>query len=163
MSSSSPSRNRTKWRCSSTWSRPRCLATVRNRRSPVSLLPARPRRPTLRALSGAIAPPSLAHSVGRSNVVVEAAQVCRIVGCLDLRQTCVVRSVGHSLDTLNHLLGEFADLWAVSDVRRPLILDVQRHQLRRTEGPSTRGSRIAWPNPIYASCYQRYRFLTPTG
>jgi predicted dehydrogenase len=30
-------------------------------------------------------------------------------------------AVGHSLDTLNYLLGEFADLWAVSDVRRPLI------------------------------------------
>src|SRR5205085_2213476 len=30
-------------------------------------------------------------------------------------------ALGHSLDTLNHLLGEFADLWAVSDVRRPLI------------------------------------------
>src|SRR5438270_3188290 len=28
---------------------------------------------------------------------------------------------GHSLDTLNYLLGEFADLWAMSDVRRPLI------------------------------------------
>src|SRR5437588_4878993 len=28
---------------------------------------------------------------------------------------------GHSLDTLNYLLGEFADLWAVSAVRRPLI------------------------------------------
>src|SRR5437660_2385588 len=28
---------------------------------------------------------------------------------------------GHSLDTLNYLLGEFADLWAVSGVRRPLI------------------------------------------
>src|SRR5207302_8137486 len=28
---------------------------------------------------------------------------------------------GHSLDTLNYLLGEFADLRAVSDVRRPLI------------------------------------------
>src|SRR5438309_11815928 len=28
---------------------------------------------------------------------------------------------GHSLDTLNYLLGEFADLWAVSDVRRPLM------------------------------------------
>src|SRR5438093_6689082 len=27
----------------------------------------------------------------------------------------------HSLDTLNYLLGEFADLWAVSDVRRPRI------------------------------------------
>src|SRR6266480_2375551 len=30
-------------------------------------------------------------------------------------------ALGHSLDTLNFLLGEFADLWAVSDVRRPLI------------------------------------------
>src|SRR2546428_11866411 len=28
---------------------------------------------------------------------------------------------GHSLDLLNHLLGEFADLSAVSDLRRPLI------------------------------------------
>jgi predicted dehydrogenase len=30
-------------------------------------------------------------------------------------------SVGHSLDVLNHVLGEFADLSAVSDLRRPLI------------------------------------------
>jgi predicted dehydrogenase len=30
-------------------------------------------------------------------------------------------AVGHSLDTLNYLLGEFADLSAVSDLRRPLI------------------------------------------
>src|SRR5437879_3105800 len=30
-------------------------------------------------------------------------------------------SVGHSLDTLNHVLGEFADLSAVSAIRRPLI------------------------------------------
>src|SRR5436190_12251843 len=30
-------------------------------------------------------------------------------------------ALGHSLDTLNYLLGEFDDLWAVSDVRRPLI------------------------------------------
>src|SRR5438445_1175564 len=30
-------------------------------------------------------------------------------------------ALGHSLDTLNYLLGEFADLRAVSDVRRPLI------------------------------------------
>jgi predicted dehydrogenase len=29
--------------------------------------------------------------------------------------------VGHSLDTLNYVLGEFADLTAVSDLRRPLI------------------------------------------
>src|SRR5437762_1470774 len=30
-------------------------------------------------------------------------------------------AVGHSLDTLNHVLGEFADLSAVSNLRRPLI------------------------------------------
>src|SRR4030081_1774978 len=30
-------------------------------------------------------------------------------------------AVGHSLDALNYLLGEFADLWAVSEVRRPLM------------------------------------------
>src|SRR4051812_39862933 len=30
-------------------------------------------------------------------------------------------AVSHSLDTLNHVLGEFADLSAVSDLRRPLI------------------------------------------
>src|SRR6266566_2102382 len=30
-------------------------------------------------------------------------------------------AVGHSVDTLNHVLGEFADLSAVSDLRRPLI------------------------------------------
>src|SRR5437660_8530145 len=30
-------------------------------------------------------------------------------------------ALGHSLDTLNYVLGEFEDLWAVSDVRRPLI------------------------------------------
>jgi predicted dehydrogenase len=30
-------------------------------------------------------------------------------------------SVGHSLDTLNHVLGEFADLSAVADLRRPRI------------------------------------------
>src|SRR5256886_5827102 len=30
-------------------------------------------------------------------------------------------SVGHSLDILNHVLGEFADLSAVSDLRRPRI------------------------------------------
>jgi predicted dehydrogenase len=29
--------------------------------------------------------------------------------------------VGHSLDTLNHVLGEFAELSALSDLRRPLI------------------------------------------
>jgi predicted dehydrogenase len=30
-------------------------------------------------------------------------------------------AVGHCLDTLNYVLGEFADLSAVSDLRRPLI------------------------------------------
>ncbi len=30
-------------------------------------------------------------------------------------------AAGHSLDTLNHVLGEFADLSAVTDLRRPLI------------------------------------------
>src|SRR3954451_11033153 len=30
-------------------------------------------------------------------------------------------AVGHSLDLLNHILGEFADLSAVADLRRPLI------------------------------------------
>jgi predicted dehydrogenase len=30
-------------------------------------------------------------------------------------------ALGHSLDTLNHVLGEFTDLSAVSDLRRPLI------------------------------------------
>src|SRR5256714_5795320 len=30
-------------------------------------------------------------------------------------------AVGHSVDILNHVLGEFADLSAVSDLRRPLI------------------------------------------
>src|SRR5437763_11570510 len=30
-------------------------------------------------------------------------------------------AVGHSLDTLNYLLGEFADLSALSDLRRPLV------------------------------------------
>jgi predicted dehydrogenase len=30
-------------------------------------------------------------------------------------------AVGHSLDTLSHVLGEFAELSAVSDLRRPLI------------------------------------------
>src|SRR5437879_4179697 len=30
-------------------------------------------------------------------------------------------ALGHSLDALNYLLGEFAALWAVSDVRRPLM------------------------------------------
>ena len=43
--------------------------------------------------SGANAPPGLARSVSRPDVVVEAEQVCRIVGCFDLCQTRIVRSV----------------------------------------------------------------------
>ena len=35
---------------------------------------------------------------------------------------------GHSLDTLNHVLGEFADLSAVSAIRRPLITAEQTRQ-----------------------------------
>src|SRR5881275_1925575 len=35
--------------------------------------------------------------------------------------TVLTIAVGHSLDILNHVLGEFADLSAVSDLRRPLI------------------------------------------
>ncbi|HEY8633139.1 MAG TPA: Gfo/Idh/MocA family oxidoreductase, partial [Candidatus Limnocylindrales bacterium] len=40
---------------------------------------------------------------------------------------------GHSLDTLNHVLGEFADLSAVSAIRRPLITAEQsREQIVKT-------------------------------
>jgi predicted dehydrogenase len=42
-------------------------------------------------------------------------------------------AVGHSLDTLNHVLGEFADLSAVSAIRRPLITAEQtREQIVKT-------------------------------
>jgi predicted dehydrogenase len=42
-------------------------------------------------------------------------------------------AVGHSLDTLNHVLGEFADLSAVSAVRRPLITaETTREQIVKT-------------------------------
>jgi predicted dehydrogenase len=42
-------------------------------------------------------------------------------------------AVGHSLDTLNHVLGEFADLSAVSAIRRPLITAEQtREQIEKT-------------------------------
>ena len=37
-------------------------------------------------------------------------------------------AVGHSLDTLNHVLGEFADLSAVSAIRRPLITAEQTRE-----------------------------------
>src|SRR6266853_361373 len=42
-------------------------------------------------------------------------------------------AVGHSLDTLSHVLGEFADLSAVSAIRRPLIIaEAGREQITRT-------------------------------
>jgi predicted dehydrogenase len=42
-------------------------------------------------------------------------------------------AVGHSLDTLNHVLGEFADLSAVSAIRRPLITaEESREQIVKT-------------------------------
>ena len=42
-------------------------------------------------------------------------------------------AVGHSLDTLNHVLGEFADLSAVSAIRRPLITaEGTREQISKT-------------------------------
>jgi predicted dehydrogenase len=42
-------------------------------------------------------------------------------------------AVGHSLDTLNHVLGEFADLSAVSAIRRPLITaETTREQIAKT-------------------------------
>jgi predicted dehydrogenase len=42
-------------------------------------------------------------------------------------------AVGHSLDTLNYVLGEFADLSAVSAIRRPLITAEQtREQIVKT-------------------------------
>jgi predicted dehydrogenase len=42
-------------------------------------------------------------------------------------------AVGHSLDTLTYVLGEFADLCAVSDLRRPLItIEETREQIVKT-------------------------------
>src|SRR5436190_2461067 len=42
-------------------------------------------------------------------------------------------AVGHSLDTLNHVLGEFAELSAVSDLRRPRItVEETGEQIRKT-------------------------------
>src|SRR5213082_3605873 len=42
-------------------------------------------------------------------------------------------AVAHSLDTLNYVLGEFADLSAVSDLRRPLItIEETGEQLLKT-------------------------------
>jgi predicted dehydrogenase len=42
-------------------------------------------------------------------------------------------AVGHSLDILNYVLGEFAELSAVSDIRRPLITaEESREQITKT-------------------------------
>src|SRR6059036_1442739 len=42
-------------------------------------------------------------------------------------------AVGHSLDVLNHVLGEFADLSAVTDLRRPLItIEETKEQIVKT-------------------------------
>ena len=42
-------------------------------------------------------------------------------------------AVGHSLDTLNYVLGEFADLSAISDLRRPLItIEGSSEQIMKT-------------------------------
>jgi predicted dehydrogenase len=42
-------------------------------------------------------------------------------------------AVGHSLDALNHVLGEFADLSAVSAIRRPLIIaEETREQIAKS-------------------------------
>src|SRR5438132_7211451 len=42
-------------------------------------------------------------------------------------------AVGHSMDTLNYVLGEFADLSPVSDLRRPLItIEESGEQIKKT-------------------------------
>src|SRR3954462_2340885 len=47
-------------------------------------------------------------------------------------------AVGHSLDTLNHVLGEFADLSAVSDLGRPLItIEETGQQVEKTAPDQT--------------------------
>ena len=47
--------------------------------------------------------------------------------------TLLTVAVGHSLDTLNHVLGEFADLSAVSAIRRPLMTaELSREQIVKT-------------------------------
>ena len=40
---------------------------------------------------------------------------------LDKTNGANLLTIGHSLDTLNYVLGEFTDLSALSDLRRPLI------------------------------------------
>jgi len=54
---------------------------------------------------------------------------------LDANNGAILLTVaaGHSLDTLNHVLGEFADLSAVSAIRRPLITaEASREQITKT-------------------------------
>ncbi|HYN69685.1 MAG TPA: Gfo/Idh/MocA family oxidoreductase [Candidatus Eisenbacteria bacterium] len=47
--------------------------------------------------------------------------------------TMLTVAVGHSLDTLNYVLGEFAELSALSDIRRPLITaEETREQIVKT-------------------------------
>jgi predicted dehydrogenase len=47
--------------------------------------------------------------------------------------TLLTVAVGHSLDILSHVLGEFADLSAVSAIRRPLITaEESREQIQKT-------------------------------
>jgi predicted dehydrogenase len=42
-------------------------------------------------------------------------------------------AIGHSLDTLNHVLGEFAEVSAISDLRRPLIsIEESQEQILKT-------------------------------
>lgn len=54
-------------------------------------------------------------------------------------------AAGHSLDTLNYVLGEFADLSAVADLRRPLIT-IEETGSRSSKRRPTR-SRSSGPSP----------------
>ena len=47
---------------------------------------------------------------------------------VDSGANLITVAFGHSLDTLNHVLGEFADLSAVSAIRRPLITTEQTQE-----------------------------------
>jgi hypothetical protein len=50
-------------------------------------------------------------------------------------------AVGHSLDTLNYVLGEFAELSALSDLRRPLITIEETGQIKKTAADQIGGDR----------------------
>ena len=54
-------------------------------------------------------------------------------------------AIGHSLDTLNYVLGEFAELSAVSDLRRPLITIEETGQQIMKPRPTK--SRSSAPSP----------------